>query len=47
MLIAFTENGVSRQGNPIFEANPGAYLAAIPKGAICSMPESEEILALL
>ena len=23
LLIDFTENGVSAQGNPIFEANPG------------------------
>ena len=23
LLIDFTENGVSGQGNPIFEANPG------------------------
>jgi len=23
LLIDFTENGVSRQGNPLFEANPG------------------------
>ena len=23
LLIDFTENGVSSQGNPIFEANPG------------------------
>lgn len=24
LLIDFTENGVSAQGNPLFEANPGA-----------------------
>lgn len=24
LLIDFTENGVSDQGNPLFEANPGA-----------------------
>ena len=23
LLIDFTENGVSEQGNPVFEANPG------------------------
>ena len=23
LLIDFTENGVSNQGNPLFEANPG------------------------
>ena len=23
LLIDFTENGTSRQGNPIYEANPG------------------------
>lgn len=23
LLIDFTENGISNQGNPIFEANPG------------------------
>ena len=23
LLIDFTENGVSAQGNPVFEANPG------------------------
>ena len=23
MLIDFTENGISSQGNPVFEANPG------------------------
>ena len=24
LLIDFTQNGVSDQGNPVFEANPGA-----------------------
>lgn len=23
LLVDFTENGTSRQGNPVFEANPG------------------------
>ena len=31
LLIDFTENGVSRQGNQIFEANPG--------GAPCNVLE--------
>ena len=26
LLIDFTENGVSEQGNPLFEANPGGAL---------------------
>ena len=41
LLIDFTENGVSDQGNPIFEANPGgapcnvlAMLAKLGKKAL-------------
>ena len=26
LLIDFTENGISSQGNPLFEANPGAWI---------------------
>ena len=29
LLIDFTENGASGQGNPVFEANPG--------GAVCNV----------
>lgn len=25
LLIDFTENGISSQGNPLFEANPGVH----------------------
>ena len=25
LLIDFTENGISSQGNPLFEANPGHH----------------------
>ena len=32
LLIDFTENGISSQGNPLFEANPG--------GAPCNVPRS-------
>lgn len=42
LLIDFTENGVSSQGNPLFEANPG--------GAPCNvlvMPQPEEIKELI
>ena len=27
LLIDFTENGASGQGNPLFEANPGVFFA--------------------
>ena len=29
LLIDFTENGKSAQGNPLFEANPGGALRAM------------------
>ena len=47
LLVDFTENGVSEQGNPLLEANTAAYLVTTKKGAIRSMPELEEIAALL
>ncbi len=33
LLIDFTNNGMSAQGNPLFEANPGGilYLKLIPE----------------
>ena len=76
LLIDFTENGLSGQGNALFEANPGgapcnvlehgldgltadnltemlqfantaAYLVTTRKGAIRSMPERSDVIALL
>ena len=38
LLIDFTENGTSAQGNPLFEANPG--------GAPCNVPVSYTHLTL-
>mgnify|MGYP001049848679 CR=1 FL=1 len=29
MLIDFTENGISQQGNPMLEANPGDVLCNV------------------
>ena len=36
LLIDFTENGKSAQGNPLFEANPGG--ATICSGKCCATP---------
>ena len=38
LLIDFTRSGVSPQGNPLWEANPGALRV---------MPKAQEIKALL
>ena len=39
LLIDFTENGISSQGNPLFEANPG--------GAPCNVLASWDTKRLL
>lgn len=58
LLIDFTQNGLSSQGNTLFEANPGgapcnvfanaaASIITTRRGALRVMPEKKEIEKLI